>query len=103
MGPMPALESKSDTNSTLFIKGYFPFIGPAVGIARAQIYRAADTNADVSGSGVYIGMKIGADYPLKPGMGLRPEISSAMTFASSPDAEAKLLEFGALCALYFSF
>lgn len=93
LSPAPSFERRSDgpvspegSDSRIFIKRYSFFVGLAAGIAIADISRTNDQVPDVQGSGAYVGIKLGVEYPLVPGLNLRPEISSYKTIASPPNA-----------------
>jgi hypothetical protein len=100
-GPAAAVASPSEGESVLLVKRFTPFAGLAVGVAAAEIKRENDAVPSVSGSGAYMGVRIGADYPLGVGFGIRPEISTSSTFYQNPAAPATLSEFALQCGLYW--
>ncbi len=108
--PAPAM-SAAPSGSTILIKRFVPFYGIAVGLAQADIQRDVNDGAPtVSGSGMFFGMRLGADYPTKLGQGIRPELVVSTTQYSSMFATAKtaypaplIQEFSLQCAWYFNF
>jgi len=109
MGPAPSMVESAGLGS-LLIKNFAPFFGGAVGLAQAAVQREGDPVPVVSGSGVFFGIRLGADYAQGPGYGLRAEIAASTTeysgmFAtSSSSASAPLLqEFSLGAAWYFNF
>ena len=106
-GPAPSMEA-APSGSTILIKRFVPFAGLAAGIAQASITRdSSDVVQLVSGSGVYFGGRFGADYPLGPGTGLRPQLVYSTTeFSSSFSTSATpptLTQFSAQCGWYYHF
>jgi hypothetical protein len=99
LGPSP--ESNLNTETTLFIKRYSPFIGISNGIAALDITRTNDQVQEVRASGMYIGTKIGFDYPLNYKFGIRPEIMYAFTFYSQETPAATVTAFAAQFGLYY--
>ena len=110
MGPAPAMMD-SPSESTILIKRFVPFYGLTVGLAQADIQRDVNDGAPtVSGSGMFFGMRLGADYPTKLGQGIRPELVVSTTQYSSMFATAKttypaplIQAFSLQCAWYFNF
>lgn len=109
-GLAPSATSAPPSSSTLFIKRFVPFIGLSTGIARADIQRDAEAVAMVSGSGLYFGARVGADYATAPGRGIRPEIvtattdfSSSLSTSTSSTTPPSLLMFSVQCSWYYDF
>ncbi len=103
MGPIPAVGNVNPESTYLFVKRLAPFIGPAFGVAMADIRRENDKVANISGSGIYYGFRAGADYPLAPGRGLRPEFIYSTTFMQSPTLPSKVNEFALRLGLYYFY
>lgn len=110
LGPAPSMvESAGD--GALLIKNFVPFFGLAAGLAQASVQREASDPAPlVSGSGVFFGFRLGADYAQGPGRGLRIELASSTTaysgmFATSSSSTTPPLleEFSIGAAWYFNF
>ena len=101
LGPAPSVADTSNNlngdSSTIFVKKFSPFVGPAVGLGTGTITRTGDLIPDVSGSGVYFGYKLGADYPLARSVGIRPEI----VYNTSLTGTDQITEFSAQCGIYF--
>lgn len=100
-GPAATVASEAEGQTQLLVKRLTPFFGLAVGVAAAEIKRENDAVPSVSGSGAYTGLRIGADYPLAPGIGIRPEINFSSTFYQNPAAPATLSEFALQIGLYW--
>lgn len=109
-GPAP-FNQVAEGGSTILIKRFVPFLGFAAGLAEANVQRDAGDNAPVvSGSGVFFGARIGADYSTGIGKGIRPEIvASSSQFASSfstaktTSTPPLLQEFALQCSWYYNF
>ncbi len=99
-GPAPNGNPDTKTETTLFVRRYTPFVGLATGVALADISRTNDLVPRVTGSGAYIGIRLGADYPIRPGFGIRPQITTSTTFFSSVSPPTKLSEFALECGFY---
>jgi hypothetical protein len=100
--PAPTVARAAPDQSTLLVKQFSFFVGLGSGIAAGTINRDEDLVPSVTSSGVYIGFILGADYPLSPGVVLRPQITSYSTFSSSSKtspAELSYFSFGA--GIYF--
>ena len=83
-GPAPTVGSTNGENTILVVNRFTPFARLATGVASAEIKRDNDQVPSVSASGVYMGFRFGADYPLGPGIGIRQEIIYSTTFYQSP-------------------
>jgi hypothetical protein len=107
MGLAPWMVPVGNGQSSLFVKSWTPFAGVNAGYAQATISRDNDQVATVSGSAGYVGVTGGADYLLKPGMGIRPEIvisTSTLAAAFSSAAQPpQLTLFSLQCAMFFNF
>lgn len=98
-GGAPSLSPDVTSESTVLIRQLAWFLGGGTGVAQGRITRDADRVLNISGSGVYVGMKVGADVPWKLDMILRPEIIYNMTFFSSDDTAPSLTEFAIQCSI----
>lgn len=78
-GPAPDV-SKNENKGTFFVKRWSPYTGGSTGIAEGEIRREADRIPRIYSSGVFIGLRNGVDYLLKPDVGLRLEASYMFTF-----------------------
>ena len=96
-GRVPTVAEKSKTGSTLLVKSFSFFAGLGSGVASGDIKRDDDLVPSINSSGIYIGIQIGADYPIAPGIVLRPQITSYTTFSSSSKTSP-----AELCLLYTS-
>ncbi len=107
MGPAPSMVPLSDGQSSLFVKSWTPFAGISAGYAQATISRDNDQVPTVSGSAGYVGVTGGADYLLKPGVGIRPEVviaSSQVPAAFSSVAQPPELTLLSIqCGMFFNF
>jgi hypothetical protein len=97
-----ATEPDGSEGPQIFIKRYSFFVGLATGIASADITRTDDEVPDVQGSGLYVGIKLGAEYPLYPGVILRPEISSYKTIFSPTTLPSSVSYFSFGVGLMFN-
>lgn len=95
--PLPSYPMISESESRVFIKSFVPFVGATIGIGMGTIVRSGDLITDLDGSGLYVGWRMGADYPVMPGIGVRPEIFYSSTIFS----DAKVTGFAVQCAVYF--
>lgn len=102
LGPAPSVGAVSATETVLVVRRFTPFAGLATGIAEAEIKRDNDLVRSVSGSGIYIGLRTGADYPLAAGIGIRPEMTYSTTFFQSPTLPSTLSEFSLQCGIYMA-
>lgn len=108
-GQAPSLGVAPPNGSTLLIKRYVPFLGFSTGFASANIERQGEAVGNVSGSGVYLGFRVGYDFVTGPGQGLRPELITSTTDLSSSFANpsattpASLLMYALQCSWYFDF
>ena len=84
----------------LLIRRFTPYVGGAVGAAMATIKRDNDLVPSIEGSGVYFGIRLGADYPLAPGIGIRPEFLYSTTIFQSPTLSSSLSEYSLGCGLF---
>lgn len=98
-GGAPSLSANVTSESTVLIREFALFLGGGTGVAQGKITRDADRVLNISGSGVYVGMKVGADYPWKLDMILRPELIYNMTFFSSDTTAPTLTEFALQCSI----
>lgn len=101
-GLAPSVISAGDGGSILLVQRFTPFVGLMGGIAQGTVDRQSDLVPQVNGSGVYMGLKLGADYPLSPGITLRPEISTAGTFLSQGATQTTLKLFALQCGIMFN-
>ncbi len=95
--PAPSVSRASLDKSLILVRRFSPFIGFGLGIASADVTRSEDAVPEVTGSGLYFGYRMGAEYPLKPGLGLRPEVIF-MTTLMSPNT---VNLFSIQCGFYF--
>ena len=107
MGPAPSMEPSGDGH-TVLIKRFIPFAGIAAGLAKINLERdASDLVPVVSHSAAYTGIRLGADYQIAPGQGLRPQLTySTSTFTSSfstAPTPPELSQFALQCGWYFHF
>jgi hypothetical protein len=79
-GASTLLPSEEPEHTQLILKRFVPYVAGSFGVATGTITRELDQVTSVDGSGVYFGFKLGADYPLFRGLGLRPELAMASTF-----------------------
>lgn len=103
-GPAPwgAKEIDTKKETTLLVKRFHPFAGMAAGIASGTIDRPGDAVPSVSASGIYVGIRVGADVPFTPtGIGLRPEIASSFTLLKGLVDPSSLSLFSVGCSFYF--
>jgi hypothetical protein len=96
-GPAPTIPADAGSETTLVIQRLALFVGLAAGVASGEANREDDLVQTLSGSGVYTGFRIGIDYPLAPGIGLRPEIAASSSLLSP----ATVSEFALRVGLYF--
>lgn len=101
MGAMPSMV-KSDSNTTLMVKGYVPFVAASVGVAKGLIERQKDLVSSVDATGVYFGGHIGVDYQFAPNWIMRPDIIFGMTLPD-PKEQASLSLFGITAGLVYIF
>jgi hypothetical protein len=99
--PPPTVAKAPYDETILLVKKFTPFFGLSIGLATGDISRAGDEVPSVSASGVYLGYRLGAEYPLSPGIGIRPEIVSQSTFSSSLLNPASLSFFAFQIGLFF--
>lgn len=99
--PPPTVSKAPYDQTILLVKKFTPFFGLSMGLAVGDIYREGDAVPSVSASGVYLGYRLGAEYPIAPGVGIRPEIVSSSTFSSSVLNPASLSFFAFQLGLYF--
>ena len=99
-GPGSTVPKVDGTETVLLVKRFTPYAGVATGVATAEIKRDNDLVPSVSGSGVFMGIRVGADYPMSPGWGIRPELTFSTTFYQSPLLPATLSESSIGCGIY---
>ena len=107
LGPAPSMVA-SESDSTVRVQRIIPFAGVAAGIAKANVTRdSTDLFPVVSGTGTYFGMRLGADYSMGPGWGIRPQlVYSTTSFTesfSNSDTPPTLTEFSVQCGWFFTF
>ncbi len=95
--PVPSVSRKSPEGSTLLVKRITPYLGFSAGVAAADISRDFDQVPEVKGSGICWGYRLGAEYPLSPGKGVRVEFGNSNTLQSNGGVQTNWLQFG----LYF--
>ncbi len=100
-GTIPAVAQSSPDKTILVVRKYNMFFGLSGGLATGDIYRSDDQVPSVQSSGIYLGFRIGADYPLGPGIGLRPELVYSNTITSSNVNPSTVTLFSLQCGLYF--
>jgi hypothetical protein len=100
-GRAPFIPSKQLENSAVLMRRWAPFVGLGGGIARGSITRAGDAVPRASGSGVYMGIHLGADYHLRPNLILRPEFFTSGTFMDDSTTPATLKEYGLVVGFHF--
>lgn len=100
--PWGSKETKDET--TIFVRRPHFFAGAGAGVADGTIERSEDVVKVVSASGIYAGIRIGADVPMNPhGFGLRPELASSFTLIAGKIDPAKLSLLSIGCSVYFQF
>lgn len=92
LGPAPDVSDNKGDDS-FFVKRWSPYTGGSTGIAEGEIRREADKVPRIYSSGVFIGLRNGVDYLLKPDMGLRIEASYMFTFFQAAQAPANMSLF----------
>lgn len=98
--PIPSMIKTSSSDSTLLIKQWSPFVGGALGIASGEINREGDEVSSVSSSGIYFGLRTGADYQYEANRVLRTQISFSSTIpASTPYSQ--VFEFSMSAGIIF--
>ncbi|CAN5679686.1 hypothetical protein BH10BDE1_BH10BDE1_17330 [soil metagenome] len=102
-GPGSTVPKVDGTETVLLVKRFTPYAGVATGVASAEIKRDNDLVSSVSGSGVFMGIRVGADYPMSPGWGLRPELTFSTTFYQDPLLPSTLSESSIGCGAYVFF
>lgn len=101
--PIPTYSEVSPESTHLFIQQFSPFVGFTTGIASGSIKRTNDKITSVTGSGVYMGLRGGMDYLLKPGIGLRGESSLSTTFSYSEKPVTTITEFSLRIGIFFFY
>jgi hypothetical protein len=101
-GPAPQAINSEGTESTILYKRYAMFLGLSGGVGQGKVSRNADQVPNLSGSGVYMGIRLGADYPLGDRWGIRPELIYNTTFMESEVGAPSLTEFALQAAFYWS-
>ena len=99
-GPGSTVPHVDGEETVLLVKRFTPYAGIATGVATAEIKRENDLVPNVSGSGVFMGFRFGADYPMAAGWGIRPELTFSTTFYQSPTLPATLSESSIGCGIY---
>jgi hypothetical protein len=96
LSPVPQFSNaKAQPDFTrILIQGFAPYIGLGAGVASATVDRTNDQIPEVTNSGVYTGFKLGAEYPLSWGSGLRIEAGSSQTFSSTSGVTGAFLQLG---------
>lgn len=102
-GPAASVAETEGTEALLLIRRFTPYAGVAVGAAMANIRRENDLVPNIEGSGLYFGLRVGADYPLAPGIGIRPEFLYSTTLFQSPTLASSLSEYSIGCGLFMHF
>jgi hypothetical protein len=102
LAPVQILSSDASA-STFTVKQISPYAGVATGVAAGTITREADRVNDITESGVYFGLKLGADYLLSPRMGLRSELVVSSTIFASSNLPGTMSEFGLVSGLFLPF
>lgn len=102
-GPASSVAETEGTESLLLVRRFTPYAGLAVGAALASIRRENDLVPNIEGSGLYFGFRLGADYPLAPGIGIRPEFLYSTTIFQSPTLASSLSEYSIGCGLFMHF
>lgn len=95
--------AEGDQPSTFTLRQWAPYVGFGTGIAQGTIFREADQVNDITDSGVYIGLKAGADYLLGPRVCLRTELIVSATLSSSSNRPGSMSEFGIVSGVYLPF
>lgn len=96
-GPALSEVSLSPEKTTLFSKRYAYFYGLGAGIASASINRRGEAVENLTGSGLYFGPKLGADYSYSKKMSFRYEFQYYSTFLATskdPTLTEFALQFG---------
>ena len=102
-GPAASVSETEGTEAVLLVRRFTPYAGVGVGAAMASIRRENDLVPNIEGSGLDFGLRIGADYPLAPGIGLRPEFLYSTTIFQSPTLASSLSEYSLGCGLFMLF
>jgi hypothetical protein len=102
-GPAASVAETEGTEALLLIRRFTPYAGVGVGAAMASIRRDNDLVPNIEGSGLYFGLRLGADYPLAPGIGIRPEFLYSTTIFQSPTLASSLSEYSLGCGLFMNF
>lgn len=100
LGPASSVAETEGEKPMLLVRRFSPYAGASVGAASATINRPNDLVPTVEGSGVYFGVRLGADYPLAPGIGIRPEFLFSTTIFQSPTLSSSLSEYSLGCGLF---
>jgi|GEM_PF-2141078 len=102
-GRAPFIPKKNLKNSATIMRRWAPFVGLGSGLATGTVVRENAVNESVSGSGVYMGIHLGADYHLSPNLILRPEFFTSGTFMNDSETPSTLNEYGLVCGFHFRF
>jgi hypothetical protein len=102
-GPAASVAETEGTEALLLIRRFTPYAGVGIGAAMASIRRDNDLVPNIEGSGLYFGLRLGADYPLAPGIGIRPEFLYSTTIFQSPTLASSLSEYSLGCGLFMNF
>jgi hypothetical protein len=102
-GPAASVAETEGTEALLLVRRFTPYAGVGVGAAMASIRRDNDLVPNIEGSGLYFGLRLGADYPLAPGIGIRPEFLYSTTIFQSPTLSSSLSEYSLGCGLFMNF
>ena len=88
-GQAPSVPATNE-GSFILVRRLTPFVALGYGVAVANVQRDNDLVEQLNGSGFYVGAKVGADYPLAPGQGIRPEFSSGTTVLSQGEVQTDI-------------
>lgn len=100
-GRAPFIPSKKLENSAVLMRRWAFFAGLGGGVAQGSITRDEDAVKTVQGSGVYMGVHLGADYHLRPNLILRPEFFTSGTFMNDSVSPTTLNEYGIVIGFHF--
>ena len=100
-GPAPDLQSPDlgAAGARVLVQRISPFVGVSTGLAFSMIERENDLVSEIRGSGLYLGGRVGAEYPLGRSLGLRPEAAYSTTLQSKGGVAEYHLSIGFLLFL----
>ena len=101
-GPAPQAINSDGGESTIQYRKIAMFLGLSGGVGQGKVSRNADQVPNLTGSGVYMGIRVGADYPISDRLGLRPELIYNTTFMASEVNAPSLSEFALQLGLYWA-